>query len=88
MSLIQSLVSDTSSSIYNDLWKAITDMFDKDGIDYMNEKDSIRVGMTKDSSTLFYKDKPYCAWSTPKMDFGNSDEKFVTIRMEILLKKL
>jgi hypothetical protein len=63
-------------------------MFEKDGIDYMNNKGLFRVGIRGDTNTLFYKDKPYCMWTEPKIEFGLPDELHTTIRAEILLKKL
>lgn len=87
--LIHTIMTDGSTNLYSDLWNAITDMLEKDGIDYMNEIGVIRVGQNKESTTLFYKDKPYCCWTTdPKIEFGLSDQTTTTIRMEILLKKL
>lgn len=87
--IINHVISDNSSSLYSDLWNAIIAMFEKDGIDYMNEKDVIRVGIgVGGTSTLFYKDAPYCAWTEPKIEFGLADETSTTIRCEILLRKL
>lgn len=87
--LIDSIISDNAHSLYSDLWNAIITMFENDGIDYMNEKDSIRIGVSTDrSSTLFYKDKPYCVWTEPKIEYWLPDETHTTIRAEIKLKKL
>lgn len=85
---MRQIISDTSTGLHNDLWNAITDMFEKDGIDYMNEKDVIRIGVRGNTSTLFYKDKPYCMWSDPVITTGCHDEFFVKIRCEIKLIKL
>jgi len=86
---LDTIISDNAHSLYSDLWNAIIVMFEKDGIDYMNEKGSIRIGVSTDrNSTLFYKDKQYCVWTEPKIEFGLPDELHTTIRAEIKLQKL
>lgn len=87
--ILDTIISDNAYSLYSDLWNAIIKMFEKDGIDYMTDKDLFRVGICSNgTSTMFYKDVPYCEWTEPKIEFGLPAELHTTIRAEILLKKL
>lgn len=88
MNLIDLSIKSQSDTLYSDLWNKITDMLEKDNIDYFNEKESIRLITSTDGhNVLFYNDNPYCAWNNPTIEFGLSDGLNTTIRAEILLRK-
>lgn len=76
-------------TLYNDLWDAITDMFVSDGIDYMNEKSTIRqTRLHNGDNMLTYKGEPYCVWDSGKVNFGDATANKVTVKAEITLRRL
>ena len=86
---MKNIIRSQANTLNNDLWNAITDMLEKDGIDYMNEKDVLKLtSFDNGDQMLVYKDKPYCLWTQPKIEFGKSDEFETVVRAEIILKKI
>lgn len=71
-----------------DLWRRIKEMFESDGIDYVADKDYIRIGqLPSGENTLFYKERPYCYWDESDISHKDSCNKY-TIKAEIKLIKL
>lgn len=88
MNLIDLAIQSQGDTLYGNLWNNITDMFEKDNIDYFNEKDSLRLVTSTDGNTiLMYKGNPYCTWNNPSIEFGLRDELNTTVRATIILRK-
>lgn len=83
------IITNSNEGIYSDFWDKIRNWLASDGINYIEEKGSFRAATTPcGTTTLFYKDKPYCMWSSLEIKFGSTDEITTTVRGEIILSKL